>query len=199
MKTVSTWVTRIAEAIAATLLAAIFLTFLLQIFTRYFPKLVVAFDMASFWPALGNVAPLGWTLELIGILWVWVIFFSCAFIVRERDHVRFDIIYLSVSRRVRTVFSIVAATAIVAGMIYALEPTWDYIDWLKRRKTSTVRNPFDGQKIPMRTIFSVYAGFMIVVALRYLWLAIDTVRHGPPKTELEAVLEDDRDAAGGAK
>ncbi|MGB1235268.1 MAG: TRAP transporter small permease [Planktomarina sp.] len=189
MKHLSSWATRIAEMIAATMLAAIFLTFLLQIFTRYFPKLVVAFDLASFWPALANIAPLGWTLELIGILWVWVIFFSCAFIVRERDHVKFDIIYLMVSRKTRTIFAIISAAAIVAGMIYALEPTWDYIDWLKRRKTSTVRNPFSGEKIPMRTIFSVYAGFMIVVAARYVWLAIDTFRNGPPKTELEAVLE----------
>ena len=68
---------RLTEAIAGGMLAAIFLIFLLQILLRYF------------------FTPAGWTLELIGILWVWVIFFSCAFIVRERDHVKFDIIYLS--------------------------------------------------------------------------------------------------------
>jgi C4-dicarboxylate transporter DctQ subunit len=41
----------------------------------------------------------------------------------------------------------------------------------------------------MRTVFSVYGAFMIVVAARYAWLAIDTFRNGPPKTELEVVLE----------
>ena len=181
---------RLTEAIAGGMLAAIFLIFLLQIVLRYF------------------FTPAGWTLELIGILWVWVIFFSCAFIVRERDHVKFDIIYLSVPRRVRQVFAMLAAAAIVVGMLYSFLPTWDYIDWMKIRKTSTVRNPFSGEKIPLRTVFSIYAVFMLVVAGRYAWLFFDIWRNGPPKTELEMVVgfnvvddhprvdvEDDEDAS----
>ncbi len=161
---------RLTEAIAGGMLAAIFLIFLLQIHLRYF------------------FTPAGWTLELIGILWVWVIFFSCAFIVRERDHVKFDIIYLSVPMRVRQVFAMLAAAAIVVGMLYSFLPTWDYIDWIKIRKTSTVRNPFSGEKIPLRTVFSIYAVFMLVVAARYGWLFFDIMRNGPPKTELEMVV-----------
>ncbi len=161
---------RLTEAIAGGMLAAIFLIFLLQILLRYF------------------FTPAGWTLELIGILWVWVIFFSCAFIVRERDHVKFDIIYLSVPMRVRQVFAMLAAAAIVVGMLYSFLPTWDYIDWMKIRKTSTVRNPFSGEKIPLRTVFSIYAAFMLVVAARYGWLFFDVMRNGPPKTELELVV-----------
>ncbi len=161
---------RLTEAIAGGMLAAIFLIFLLQILLRYF------------------FTPAGWTLELIGILWVWVIFFSCAFIVRERDHVKFDIIYLSVPMRVRQVFAMLAAAAIVVGMLYSFLPTWDYIDWMKIRKTSTVRNPFSGEKIPLRTVFSIYAAFMLVVAARYAWLFFDVMRNGPPKTELELVV-----------
>ncbi len=161
---------RLNEAIAGGMLAAIFLIFLLQILLRYF------------------FTPAGWTLELIGILWVWVIFFSCAFIVRERDHVKFDIIYLSVPMRVRQIFAMLAAAAIVVGMLYSFLPTWDYIDWMKIRKTSTVRNPFSGQKIPLRGVFSIYAVFMLVVAARYAWLFFDVMRNGPPKTELELVV-----------
>ena len=161
---------RLTEAIAGGMLAAIFLIFLLQILLRYF------------------FTPAGWTLELIGILWVWVIFFSCAFIVRERDHVKFDIIYLSVPMRVRQIFAMLAAAAIVVGMLYSFLPTWDYIDWMKIRKTSTVRNPFSGEKIPLRTVFSIYAVFMLVVAARYAWLFFDVMRNGPPKTELELVV-----------
>ncbi|MEX0367515.1 MAG: TRAP transporter small permease [Ruegeria sp.] len=161
---------RLAEAIAGGMLVAIFLIFLLQIVLRYF------------------FTPAGWTLEMIGILWVWVIFFSCAFIVRERDHVKFDIIYLSVPRRVRQVFAMIAAAAIVIGMLYAFLPTWDYIEWMKIRKTSTVRNPFTGNKVPLRDVFSIYAVFMLVVAGRYAWLFFDVLRNGPPKTELELVV-----------
>jgi len=163
---------RLAEAIAGGLLAAIFIIFLLQIVLRYF------------------FTPAGWTLELIGILWVWVIFFSCAFIVRERDHVKFDIIYLSVSQRMRKFFALIAAAAIFIGMVYSFLPTWDYIDWMKIRKTATVRNPFTGSKIPLRDVFSIYAVFMLVVAGRYAWLFVHVIRHGPPKTELEMVIGD---------
>jgi TRAP-type C4-dicarboxylate transport system permease small subunit len=95
MKTISKWVSRMTDAIAATLLAAIFLVFLLQIASRYLPKIVTYLDLGWI-PAFAAIQPLGWTLELIGILWVWVIFFSCAFVVREQDHVKFDIIYLIV-------------------------------------------------------------------------------------------------------
>lgn len=166
------WFSRLAEAIAGGLLAAIFLTFLLQITLRYL------------------FTPAGWTLELIGILWVWVIFFSCAFVVREQDHVKFDIIYLSVPNRARKIMSLIAAAAIVIGMLYTFLPTWDYIEWMKIRKTSTVRNPFTGNKIPLRDIFSVYAIFMLAVAARYAWQFVDVLRNGPPKTELELAVED---------
>jgi TRAP-type C4-dicarboxylate transport system permease small subunit len=170
----------LTEAIAGGLLAAIFFTFLLQIVLRYF------------------FTPAGWTLELIGILWVWVIFLSCAFVVNEQDHVKFDIIYLASPLRVRRVLALVAAAAIVIGMLYSFLPTWDYIDWMKIRKTSTVRNPFTDTKIPLRDVFSIYAVFMIAVIMRYVWLFIHILRNGPPKTELElavdaAQLEDDRD------
>ena len=170
------------------MLAAIFLIFLLQIASRYLPKLITYFDLGGI-PALAAIGPLGWTLELIGILWVWVIFFSCAFVVREQDHVKFDIVYLIVSRKTRRIFALITSLAIVAGMIYAFLPTWDYIDFMRMRRTSTVRNPFTGIKIPLRTIFSIYMVFMAAVGLRYAWLFINVWRYGPSKTELELVVE----------
>ena len=162
---------RLTEMIAGGMLAAIFLIFLLQILLRYF------------------FTPAGWTLEMIGILWVWVIFFSCAFVVREQDHVKFDIIYLSVPRRGRQVMAMIGAAAIVIGMLYTFLPTWDYISWMKIRKTATVVNPFTGNKIPMRDVFSIYAVFMLAVAARYAWMFFDVARNGPPKTELELAVE----------
>ncbi len=171
MKNILGRFSRFTEMIAGGMLAAIFLIFLLQIVLRYF------------------FTPAGWTLELIGILWVWVIFFSCAFVVREQDHVKFDIIYLSVPKRVRQIMAMVGAAAIVIGMLYTFVPTWDYINWMKIRKTATVTNPFTGSKIPMRDVFSIYAVFMLVVAARYAWMFVDVLRHGPPKTELEVVIE----------
>ena len=151
------------QFIAATMLAAMFITFLLQIFSRYVLQ-----------------TPFGWTLEFCLILWVWLVFFGCAFIVRERDYVTFDLFYLAAPRRARQVMALIACLAIIIGFGWAFVPTWEYIDWMKMRKTSTVKIPFIGEKIPMRTIFSIYAVFMIAVIARYVWRFVDILRHGPP-------------------
>lgn len=74
-------------------------------------------------------------------------------------------------------------------MLYTLLPTLDYIDWMKIRKTATVRNPFTGNKIPLRDVFSIYGVFIVAIAVRYAWLFVDTLRNGPPKTELELAVE----------
>ena len=163
MKRLGTWVSRGAEFIAATLLAAMFLTFLIQIFSRYVMQ-----------------TPFGWTLELCLILWVWLVFLGNAFIVRDRDHVSFDILYLAAPRRVRQVLALISAAAIVVGMIWSFLPTWDYIDWMKMRKTTTVRLPILDEKIPMRTVLSVYAIFMAALIVRYAWRFVDVLRNGPP-------------------
>lgn len=166
MENISKWFTRGAEFISAALLAAMFFTFILQIFSRYV-----------------LLTPFGWTLELNLILWVWIVFFCNSFIVRERDHITFDIFYLAAPRKLRQILALVAAATIVVAMVWSFLPTWDYIDWMKIRKTSTVKNPFTGSKIPMRTIFSIYIVFMISVILRYTWRFIDILRNGPPDTD----------------
>ncbi len=168
MNTVFKLFTRGAEFVAATMLAAMFLTFLLQIFSRYV-----------------LLTPFGWTLELCLILWVWTVFFGCAFLVREKDHVTFDIFYLAAPRRVRQILAIVACASVLIGMGWALLPTWDYIDWMKIRKTTTVKNPLTGAKIPMRTIFSIYAVFMAMLILRYGWRLVEILRDGPPDEDHE--------------
>lgn len=174
MNTVSKWFTRGTEFIAATMLAAMFFTFLLQIFSRYVLQ-----------------TPFGWTLELCLILWVWIVFFGCAFIVREKDHVTFDIFYLAAPRRLRQVLALISAGAITIGMVISFLPTWDYIDFLRLRGTSTVRLPITGDKIPMRTIFSIYAVFMAVIALRYTWRFVDVARNGPPDEDHQLPGHDD--------
>lgn len=130
--------------------------------------------------------PFGWTLELCLILWVWIVFFGCAFLVRESDHVKFDVFYLSAPRRAQRVMALITAFAIVVGMAWAFLPTWDYIDWMKIRKTTTVRNPFSGQKIPLRTIFSIYAIFMLAIIVRYAWQFIDLLRQDPEADATES-------------
>jgi C4-dicarboxylate transporter DctQ subunit len=118
----------VAEGVAAAMLGAMFLTFLLQIFSRYI-----------------MVQPFGWMLELCLVLWIWIVFFGCAFVVRDRDHVSFDILYLAVPKGPRKVLALISAAAVAIGMGWSLLPTWDWIDFLKIKKSATLG-------VPLRTI-----------------------------------------------
>lgn len=180
MQTIQKWFVRGTEFIAASMLAAMFLTFLAQIFSRYV-----------------LLTPFGWTLELCLLLWVWIVFFGCAFLVRERDHVAFDIFYLAAPRRVQRILALISCAAIVIGTVWVMLPTLEYIDWMKIRKTTTVKNPFTGAKIPLRTIFSIYAIFMVALIARYAWRFVDILQHGPPSdSELASIVRDSGDDEG---
>ena len=157
MKSISRWLKTGAEGVAAAMLAAMFLTFILQIFSRYV-----------------LVSPIGWTLELNLTLWVWLVFWGNAFIVRSRDHVSFDIIYLAVRPRTRRILALIISASVAIGLAISLYPTWDYIDFLKIKKSATL-------KIPLNQIFSIYAVFLIAVVLAHAYHFIDVVRHGAPE------------------
>jgi len=141
-----------AEGMAAGLLAAMFLIFLLQIASRYFLGLSI-----------------GWTVELSLSLWLWIVFWNSAFCLRPSDHIRFDILYLSVPRPVQRLFSLAAAVMILAAFIAAYLPTWDYIDFYRIKRSSTLR-------IPLFYVFIIYMAFMTMVILRYGRMVVDFIR-----------------------
>ena len=180
MKTLRIWFTRAAEFIAAMSLAAIFLIFLLQILFRYVPFL----------------DPIGWSVVLISLLWVFVIFFGCSFIVREADHVTFDVLYLGVSRPVRKVFALITAVLMIAAMLYSLPAVWETIfanRLMELKKIQTIRMPITGDKIAIKWLFAPFVMLMIVVTLRYVWRIYDVLRYGPPETEMEMLLGGETD------
>ncbi|MBL4626523.1 MAG: TRAP transporter small permease subunit [Roseicyclus sp.] len=170
----------LTNAIAAALLAAMFFTFLLQVGSRYTPRMLDSLGLDGWSATLDAIEPLGWTLELCLILWLWIVFFGCAFNVRERDHVTFDILYLVAPRGPRRIMALMTAGAIVVGMAWAFLPTWDYVDFMKIRRTSTVKNPFTGDAIRLKWIFIVYMVFLGALVWRYGWRFIDVIRNGPP-------------------
>jgi C4-dicarboxylate transporter DctQ subunit len=161
MDRIAVWIRVGAEAIAAAMLAAMFCTFLLQIFSRYV-----------------MVQPFGWTLELCLVLWVWLVFFGCAFIVRNRDHVTFDILYLAVPDRPRRIFALISALVVAVALAWSFLPTWDWIDFLRIKKSATL-------KLPMRDIYIIYMVFLGVVSLRFFWQFITILRHGAPREDHE--------------
>jgi C4-dicarboxylate transporter DctQ subunit len=146
------WLKARAENVAAALLALMFLTFILQIATRY----------------LINY-PFGWTLELCLTLWLWLVFWTAAFVLRDHDHVRFDLLHAAVNRRTQRVLALVSAVAIAAGLLAALPATLDYITFYKIKRSSTLR-------IRLDIVFSIYGVFAVAVIMAYLWRAWSLIR-----------------------
>ncbi len=156
MKPATLWLRRRAEDVAAGLLAVMFLTFLIQIFTRY----VINY-------------PLAWTLEVCLTAWLWLVFWGAAFILDDRDHVKFDMFYLAASQRVRRILALVTAVAILAGFLAALPATWDYISFYKIKKSATLR-------IRLDIVFSVYGIFAVAIITRYALRARELLRGAAP-------------------
>ncbi len=164
---------RATEFVAAMMMAAMFATFIIQITIRYTARLEW---LPGYLPFL-DPSLYGWTLEFCLLMWVWIVFWGNSFIVRERDHVTFDIIYTAVNPNVRKWFAIIGAVAICIGLLVSIEPTWSRFAILRLKRTATLDAIF-GSGIRMRDIYSIYIAFLVIVAGRYAWRALQTYRFG---------------------
>ena len=156
LRSILRWMAARAENMAVAMLAAMFLTFILQIGSRYVLN-----------------SPIGWTLELCLTLWLWIVFWGAAFCVSNDDHVRFDILYLSAGHRLRQAFAIVTAVAIGGGLLASLPATWDYISFYEIKRSATL-------KIRLDYVFGVYAIFAVAVIARCTFRIVSILRRGHP-------------------
>ncbi len=157
-----------AEGVSALMMAVIFCTFILQIAVRY------AVGSDWFVSIFGNVIDasyFGWTVEFILVLWLWTIFWGNAFVVQDRDHVTFDIIYNMVRPGTRTFLAIIGALIITAALWSSIGPTYDKMKLLRLKSSATL-------PVKMLPIYSIYFVFLAAVGLRSLFRAWDCVRHG---------------------
>ena len=151
--------TGFTHAVAAMMVALMFLTFILQIVIRYTAQLPWLADM---FPIL-EPSRYGWTLEFCLFLWVWLVFWGNAFVVRQQDHVTFDILYNAVRPKVRRGFVVVFSVVIAVGLLASLEPTWSKFYVLRLKKTATLSSLF-GDWVRMRDVYLVYALFLLVAS-----------------------------------
>jgi len=156
LRAIGSWLTRCAENVAAAMLAAMFLAFLLQIAFRYLLGL-----------------PIGWTHEISVILWIWLVLWGASFVVREREEIRFDIIYGAVGPGPRRVMALVTAVALIALYTISLPAVVDYVAFMKVEKTGYLKIRFDW-------LFSIYIVFAIATIIRYIWLAWQALRGVAP-------------------
>ena len=156
LRTAERWLARRAENVAAAMLGAMFLAFLLQIFFRYVAGL-----------------PTGWTHEVSAMLWVWLVLWGAAFVISEREEIRFDIIYGAVGPGPRRVMALISAFALIALYAISFPAIVDYVTFMKVEKTSYLKIRFDW-------LFSIYIVFAIATIIRYIWIAWQAVRGVAP-------------------
>ena len=167
MKPITTWLQNRADDVGVIMLSVMFLAFVIQITARY------VFNY-----------PLGWTLELCLTMWLWTVFWGASFSLRNEEHVRFDMLYWHVSPKTRRWLAGVAALVIIAVMIAALPRTFDFVTFLKIKKSGTLR-------IPLMYIFSIYLIFMVATIAIYARGLLRVIRGEP--------LEGDAPSVNGVK
>lgn len=122
-----------------------FSAFIVQIFSRYLLN-----------------APIRQAEEVAMIAFVWTVFWAAAFMVQIREHVTFDVVYDVVSPRVRRWMLIFAMIMLVVAFVLLIPATWDYLDFLMRRRSPVMR-------LPMTWIYGCYIVFLVNFTIQALW------------------------------
>ncbi len=141
------WVYRRAEDLLAAMLLAMFIAFILQIVFRYLLNL-----------------PVGWTNEVSVILWIWIVLFGAAFVIREEEEIRFDLLYAAAGSRARRLMFLASAASLIFLYGISFPAALDYVTFMRVESTAYLKIRFDW-------LFSIYIIFVIAVIARYLWLA----------------------------
>jgi len=151
LKRIGAWLHARAENLLAAMLATMFIVFIVQIVFRYLLNL-----------------PIGWTHEISVMMWLWLVLFGTAFVVRESEEIRFDLLYSTVSERARRIMVVICAVAVVALFAISLPAVLDYIGFMKVEKTAYLKIRFDW-------LYSIYGLFAVAVIVRQLWLGYQAI------------------------
>ena len=146
------WLRRRAENVVAGLLAIMFVAFIAQIVCRYF------FNF-----------PTGWMSELTVVTWLWLVLFGSAFVLKESEEIRFDLIHSALGHRARRVMGILMSVSLVALYAISLPATVKYVAFMKVERT-------DYLHIRLDLLYSIYVIFAVAIIARYVWLLWQLLR-----------------------
>lgn len=155
--TIGRWLRHRAENLLAMMLLAMFVIFLLQIFSRYLFNLSI-----------------GWTHEASVALWIWMVLFGSAFVVREVDEIRFDLFWGAATARGLRVMQVIGSASLVALFTWSLPAVIDYVSFMRVESTAYLKIRFD-------LLYSIYVVFAIAMIVRHLWLCTLAIRGKAPE------------------
>ncbi|KQX42975.1 C4-dicarboxylate ABC transporter permease [Devosia sp. Root436] len=145
------WLHARAENVLAAMLAVMFSVFILQIVFRYILNL-----------------PIGWTHEISVVMWLWMVLFGTAFVVRDSEEIRFDILYSAVNDRWRRIMVVATAATLIFFFALSLPAVIDYVTFMKVEKTAYLKIRFDW-------LYSIYAIFAVATIVRQFWLGYQAI------------------------
>jgi TRAP-type C4-dicarboxylate transport system permease small subunit len=149
---VTRWLQGFANAVGGGLFLTLFLVFLVQIGARF-----------------GLNRPLPWTDEAAVILYIWVILWSAAFVVPEREHVVFDLVWNSVHPRTRQVMTIVGNLLVGGLALTGLPASWDYVQFMSRESTPVL-------DVALMWVYLPFVLLMFALVLRSIWAIVSALR-----------------------
>lgn len=154
------WFKKTANAIGGGLFLTLFIVFVIQVMARF-----------------GLNKPLAWTDELAVILYVWIILWAAAFMVPEREHVAFDLLWNSAGPRTRRVMQMVGHLLIGGLALCAVPATWDYVYFMKREGTPVLGLPF-------MWVFLPFVFLLVALVVRSVWAIWRVIKGEGLDTEL---------------
>jgi TRAP-type C4-dicarboxylate transport system permease small subunit len=133
-----------AAYVAAALVAALFLVLLAGVGGRY---------------VLGR--PLAWSDELAVVLFVWLVFWTGAFVLSMREHVAFDVVYELLPPGLRAALGAAGALCAAGLLCWALPKIADYVAFLWRERTPVLQWRQD-------FLYACFPAFVAMAGLRLL-------------------------------
>ena len=150
MQTFKRWLDHIGGA----LFLSLFAVFILQIGARF----------------LFN-QPLPWTDEIAVVLYIWSIFWACAFMVPAASHVSVDILIARLSVKPRLWLQTLGQVLLGGLALQALPESWDYVLFMRREATAVLG-------LPLFWVFLPLLVLLVMLVLRGIWQMVRVVREG---------------------
>ena len=147
-----TWPQKAANAIGGGLFLTLFIVFVIQVTARF------GFDK-----------PLAWTDEAAVVLYVWIILWAAAFVVPEREHVVFDLVWNSVHQRARQVMQIVGNLLVGGLALCGIPASWDYVHFMNREGTPVLG-------ISFMWVFLPFVLLLVALVIRSAWAIWNALR-----------------------
>lgn len=140
------WLRRRAEDVSVALLSIMFAVFIIQVFFRYILN-----------------DPVGWSEEVIITAWLWVVLWGSAFVLRESEEIRFDILYSNVSENTRRILNAITGIVLIVAYVASLPAAYRYVSFMKVERSAYLH-------VPINWMYSVFVIFSAACIVRYCYL-----------------------------